>query len=85
MLNICYNCIDDMCPTKTFRVKQEKEPWITPQLIELIKDKDYAMKKAKRKKEDPNVWKQAKLLRNSCTKRLRKARAEYIQGTLRII
>ena len=70
-----------ICPTKTFNIKQEKEPWITPQLIELIKDKDYALRKAKKQK-DENLWKQAKQLRNVCTKRLRKARADYIQGNL---
>ena len=81
MLAIFYDCIDEMCPTKTFNIKQEKEPWITPQLLELIKDKDYAIKKAKKKK-DPNLWNQAKQLRNSCTKRLREARADYIKGNL---
>ena len=65
MLNIFYNCIDEMCPIKNFSVKQEKEPWITPELLELIKDKDHAIKKAKKKQDDPNLWKQAKRLRNS--------------------
>ena len=44
--------IDVTCPIKTFKIKQEKEPWITPPLLELIKDKDHALKKAKRKKDD---------------------------------
>ena len=82
MLRIILKCIDELCPTKSFSVKQEKEPWITPQLIELIKDKDHAIKKAKRKNKDPNLWKQAKQLRNTCTKRVRNARAEYIQENL---
>ena len=32
--------IDEMCPLKDFKTKQKKEPWITNELIELIKDKD---------------------------------------------
>ena len=50
-------------------------------LIELIKDKDYAMKVAK-KRGDPNLWAEAKRLRNICTNRLRKARADYIKENL---
>ena len=68
--------IDVMCAVKVFRVKQEKEQWITPPLLELIKDKDKAMKKAKRR-GDPELWKTAKVLRNRCTKRLRNARADF--------
>ena len=33
------------CPMKCYKVKQEKELWITPPLLELIKDKDLALKK----------------------------------------
>ena len=79
--NIC-KILDDMCPIKTFKIKQIKQPWITPRLIELIKDKDKAMKNAKKHKENPNLWIQAKRLRNSCTNRLRKARADFIKEQL---
>ena len=81
MLNIIYNCINAMCPVKTFRVKQEKEQWITPPLLELIKDKDNAMRRAKRR-NSPELWKIAKRLRNNCTKRLREARADFIKENL---
>ena len=72
-----------MCPLKTFKIKQEKEPWLSNQLIELIKDKDYALKRAKSKK-DPVLWTEAKKLRNNCTKRLHDARADYIKENLEI-
>ena len=52
-----------------------------PPLLELIKDKDNAMKKAKRR-GDLDLWKIAKILRNRCTKRLREARADYIKEKL---
>ena len=73
--------IDARCPLKRYKVKQEKEPWITPPLLELIKDKDKALKKAKRKNKE-NLWNEAKRLRNDCTKRLRNARADYIKENL---
>ena len=43
--------IDTMCPLKTFRINQIKQPWITSPLIELIKDKDKALKKRKKKEK----------------------------------
>ena len=43
--------IDEMCPKKSFRIIQVKQPWITPRLLELILDKDKALKKAKKKKK----------------------------------
>ena len=73
--------IDKMCPLKLFRIKKDKEPWINNQLIELIKDKDYALKRTKKKK-DPILWVEAKRLINDCTKRLREARADYIKDNL---
>ena len=79
--NITRSCIELMCPIKQFKVKQEKEPWITPQLIELIKDKDLALKRAKKSK-NPVLWREAKRIRNNCTKRLRDARAEFMRHNL---
>ena len=81
MLCIINDTIDSTCPVKVFRVKQEKEQWITPPLLELIKDKDNAMKLAKRRK-DPELWRVAKTLRNRCISRLRKARGDFIKERL---
>ena len=75
--------LDEMCPKKTFKIKQIKQPWITPRLLELILDKDKAMKKEK-KSRDNNLWIEAKRLRNICTNRLRKAKADYIKEQLEI-
>ena len=75
--------LDEMCPIKTFRIKQVKQPWITPRLLELILDKDKALKKAKKKKK-LNSWNEAKRLRNACTNGLRKAKADYMKERLEI-
>ena len=80
-VEIIRNVIDVSCPLKSFNIKQVKEPWITPPLIELIKDKDIAIKQAK-KGNDPVLWGNAKRLRNTCTNRLRKARADFIKENL---
>ena len=49
--NIIRGTIDNMCPLKDFRIKQKKEPWISNELIELIKDKDNLLKRAKKSKD----------------------------------
>ena len=72
-----------MCPIKTFRIKQVKQPWIMPRLLELIKDKDNALKMAKKSK-NPNLWAEVKRIRNACTNRLRKAKADFINEQLHI-
>ena len=63
-LYIVLPIINDMCPLKTFSIKQEKEARLTPQVIELIRYKDLALRLAKR-------WNEAKVIRNNCKKRLR--------------
>ena len=42
---------DRMCPMKQFKVKKYRDPWISSELIELIKEKDRALKKAKKDKK----------------------------------
>ena len=74
--------IDKSCPLRHFKIKKEKEPWITPDLIELIKDKDKALKTAKKKRNVPMLWTEEKSLRKNCTRRLRQARADFISENL---
>ena len=44
--------IDPMCPTKSFKVYSAREPWVTIEALELIKDKDRLLNKAKRTKKN---------------------------------
>ena len=73
--------LDEMCPIKKFKINKIKQPWITPQLLELIKDKDFKLAKAKRSKL-PADWMEARKIRNFCTKRLRNAKAEFIRDKM---
>ena len=73
--------IDNMCPIKTFLCKKYKEPWLSQELLELIKDKDVCMKKAKRTKKAED-WAKAKRLRNDCLSKVRNAKAEFINSEL---
>ena len=71
------NVINQMCPLKKFKVKTVLEPWITNELLEQIKDKDLALKRAKRSKRQDH-WTEARTLRNNCLQDVRKAKADFI-------
>ena len=76
-----YQSLDVLYPTKTFSVKKYKEPWITNEHLELIRDKDLALKKAKRTKKDTD-WVIARRLRNECLSKIRKAKCDFVQSEL---
>ena len=73
--------IEQLCPLKKFKIKKYKEPWVTNELLELIKDKDIALKRAKRTKLDQD-WIVARQLRNSCLSQIRQAKRNFIQNQL---
>ena len=41
---------DTMCPIKNYSVKEKRDPWITNEILEKLKDKDFARKTAKQTK-----------------------------------
>ena len=71
--------IENMCPIKTFKVSEFKEPWMTNEAIEAIKDKDRALIKARRTKREED-WAQAKRLRNSVGRDIKNLRADYLKN-----
>ena len=75
------NILDQMCPIKKFKINKIKQPWLTPQLLELIKDKDFKLRKAKKSRLTSDMT-EAKKIRNFCTKRLQKAKSEYIRDQM---
>ena len=70
--------IDKMCPLKNFRVSKSRDVWITNELLEEIRDKDLALKRA-RKSGDANHWAYARHERNRVGKLIDKARADYFE------
>ena len=69
--------LNDMCPIRTFKIRNYRPDWITPELVEQIKDRDYFYKKAKRE-GDADSWNIAKHLRNVTNANIRQAKREYI-------
>ena len=77
MKNIIEKEIEDMCPTKSFKVKHYTDPWITREVIEMINDKDRLLKIARSSgnKED---WEVAKRARNFVSGQIRSLKAEFL-------
>ena len=74
--------LDEMCPVRTFKVKNYRPDWITNELLEQIKDRDYFYKKAK-KLDDKDSWNIAKHLRNATNSNIRQAKKEFILNELK--
>ena len=78
MENIMLTNIDSMCPIKSFKVKRYREPWITNEAIEAIKDKDRLLASAKRTMAEDD-WVSAKRVRNEVGRDLRNLRADFLR------
>ena len=81
LINRIKSQIDLACPLKRFKVKVTNKPWITLEIIEQIKDKDRALKRAKRTKNDDD-WSRARRLRNECLRVVRRAKSDFIKNEI---
>ena len=69
--------LDDMCPIRTFEIKNYRPSWITDELSEQIKDRDYFYKKSKADNEEDS-WNIARHLRNVTNSNIRSAKKEFV-------
>ena len=75
------NSLDLMCPVREFSFKKEKPPWLTHDLIELIKDKDHLLTRARKsKKEDDKI--NARHARNLVNALIKRARSDFVREQL---
>ena len=82
----CWDFIEDLirdylnnaCPLKMFKVWEVREPWVTNEILEEIKDKDRSLRTARRtgKAED---WDQARRDRNRVGRLVEQARADFLK------
>ena len=73
--------LDDMCPIRTFKIANCKEPWLNNDLHEKLRDKDYFLKRAKHT-NCPDDWNIAKYLRNQTKILIKKAKSDYFKDKL---
>ena len=73
------HCLDLLCPKKKFKINKYKEHWMNRDIMEIIIDKDLALKKAKAsgKMEDFLL---AKQLKKEAGKIIQKAKQNYLEN-----
>ena len=79
--NMLINCIDKHAPLRSKRVGKKKSPWITSQLRQNMRKKDFLKKKAKQA-GDPLIWQQYKYARNCTNTEIKKAQSQYFTDNL---
>ena len=75
--------IDEMCPLKQYKVAQSKEPWVTNEILELIKDKDRLLRRAKNRNTQID-WDLARTARNNANFQIRRAKANFVQENINV-
>ena len=80
-LNVITVYIDERCPLKNFYIKNRKDPWITNEILEAIRDKDTLLRRAK-SSNDPEHWVQAKQARNRVNTNIKNLKADFIKTNL---
>ena len=80
--NLVKQYLDRVCPQKIFKIRVTREPWVTNEILEEIKDKDRWLRVAKRtgKAED---FIQAKLARNQVGRLIQQAKADFLMDQQR--
>ena len=73
--------IDNMCPLRSFKIKNLKDPWISNEILENIHDKDTLLRQAKRTQKE-NDWKLARQARNRLNMDIKNVKADFIQENL---
>ena len=78
MENIIRTEADELCPIREYRLPEIREPWITNEAIEAIRDKDNLLKKAKKSNAKVD-WDLAKEARNRVGRDLKTLRADFLK------
>ena len=82
MQGIIVSILDKMCPIRNHYIRNYRPDWMSRELIDQIKDRDYFYKKAK-KTGDQDLWNIAKHLRNLVNSNIRHAKREFVLGELK--
>ena len=74
---------NNFCPIRSFKVKEIREPWITNEAIEALRDKNKLLQKARKSgKEDD--WVAAKVARNRIGRDLENLKADFLKNQQQI-
>ena len=70
--------LDVHCPLKSFRVNEARDPWVTNELLEEIKDKDLLLRIARRSGREED-WAVAKRVRNRVGRLVEQTKADFLK------
>ena len=79
--NNILSVIDQICPVKTFKIKKLKDPWISQEILENIRDKDILLTRAKHT-NNAEDWKRARDRRNEVRDIVKNAKSDFIKEDL---
>ena len=82
MLQAITAMADKLCPIKTFKINKARPIWMTNEIHEIMKDRDYYYKKA-RTLNLADDWNIARNLRNRVDKMIKNLKADFIQNNLK--
>ena len=70
-------------PLKKRRIRKQESPWMTSEILDFIRERNFQKKKAIKYKKDDD-WTEYKCLRNQVTKKIRKAKADFIVKSVEV-
>ena len=73
--------LDSMCPLKDIRIKKQKDPWITNDILELINDKNDLLSEAK-ESNNPEAWDNARTARNLLNNMIKEAKRNFLTNEI---
>ena len=78
---IVLKVIDNIAPVKQIRLKQRTEPWLTAEILELIKIRDMFLYKF-RKEKNSDFYKQFCFYRNKVQKEVKTAKSDFLSNKI---
>ena len=73
--------IEAMCPLKRIKIKRQKDPWITNEILEFIHDKNNLLQEAKRTQHTDD-WDAARIARNLVASMIKDAKRDYLTNEI---
>lgn len=81
MEKVILDIADIHCPYKSYHERAALSPWLSQDLLELIKDRDRLYKLAKRSSNQED-WVISRKARNKCNRGIKHAKDEYVKSQL---
>ena len=74
--------LDEIAPYKEVRIKGRTEPWMTSDILDLIRNRDKALENSNKNKANMELREQFKNLRNKVQKEVKKAKSNYFKDKI---